>query len=157
MIYLIDIFVLNFNHFNKDRLWYCCVRPWLLSGICSPVLLPLTSSISFHCSTQSKAKVLNFNNYFEEFSSFFSQLKLVLVHRNRVIIYWEFISDEHELLVIPLLCILMFQTHLMNSWSSQAKLVVNQAASRVSLWVSFKIARSATRCEQFYIINLFIF
>ena len=48
-------------------------------------------------------------------------------------------------MAIPLLCVLIFQTHMLNSWSSQASEAVNEATFKVNLWVSFKIARSAAR------------
>jgi len=54
-------------------------------------------------------------------------------------------QDDQEVMAIPLLCVLIFQTHMLNSWSSQASEAVNEATFKVNLWVSFKIARSAAR------------
>ena len=54
-------------------------------------------------------------------------------------------QNEHELLAIPLLCVLMFQTYTCHCWSQQAIEVVNGAILRVDLWVAFRIARSASR------------
>ena len=56
-------------------------------------------------------------------------------------------SDDQEMMAMPLLCVLIFQTHVMNSWSTQAVEAVNRAALKVSLWISFKIARSAARSD----------
>ena len=55
------------------------------------------------------------------------------------------VQSDQELLAIPLLCVLMFQTHASHSWSQQANEVVHEAIFRVDLWVAFRIARSATR------------
>ena len=55
------------------------------------------------------------------------------------------VQNDQELLAIPLLCVLMFQTHASHSWSQQANEVVHEAIFRVDLWVAFRIARSATR------------
>jgi len=57
-----------------------------------------------------------------------------------------------------LLCTLIFQTHILNMWSSQATEVVNEATFKVNLWVSFKIARSAARwgIQSYSNINYFV-
>ncbi|EFX65676.1 hypothetical protein DAPPUDRAFT_264322 [Daphnia pulex] len=55
------------------------------------------------------------------------------------------VQSDQELLAIPLLCVLMFQTHASHCWSQQASEVVHEAIFRVDLWVAFRIARSATR------------
>ncbi|XP_057376792.1 integrator complex subunit 7-like [Daphnia carinata] len=55
------------------------------------------------------------------------------------------VQSNQEVLAIPLLCVLMFQTHAAHCWSQQANEVVNDAIFRVDLWVAFRIARSATR------------
>lgn len=58
-------------------------------------------------------------------------------------------------MAIPLLCILIFQTHMLSSWSSQATEAVNEATFKVNLWVSFKIARSAARYSTIYLVSFF--
>ncbi|XP_046632232.1 integrator complex subunit 7-like [Daphnia pulicaria] len=55
------------------------------------------------------------------------------------------VQSDQELLAIPLLCVLMFQTHASHCWSQQASEVVHEVIFRVNLWVAFRIARSATR------------
>lgn len=55
------------------------------------------------------------------------------------------VQSNQEVLAIPLLCVLMFQTHATHCWSQQASEVVHEAIFRVDLWVAFRIARSATR------------
>lgn len=60
-------------------------------------------------------------------------------------------QSEQEVLVIPLLCVLMFQTHASHCWSQQASEVVTSAIFRVDLWAAFRIARSASR---YYYLSL---
>lgn len=62
-------------------------------------------------------------------------------------------QSDQEAQAIPLLCVLMFQTHTSHCWSQQASEVVNDAIRRVDYWVAFRIARSASRCD---LINLLI-
>ena len=57
-------------------------------------------------------------------------------------------QSETKMLAIPLLCVLMFQTHASHCWSQQAVQVVNEAIYRVDLWTAFRIARSASRCNR---------
>ncbi len=54
-------------------------------------------------------------------------------------------QNAQEVMAIPLLCVLMFQTHACHCWSQQANEVVTGAIFRVDLWVAFRIARSASR------------
>lgn len=54
-------------------------------------------------------------------------------------------QSEKKMLAIPLLCVLMFQTHASHCWSQQAIQIVNEAINRVDLWTAFRIARSASR------------
>lgn len=61
-------------------------------------------------------------------------------------------QSEQDVLAIPLLCVLMFQTHASHCWSQQASEVVNQAVFKVDLWVAFRIARSASRYRNKLII-----
>lgn len=54
-------------------------------------------------------------------------------------------NGEQEQLAIPLLCVLIFQSHISHCWSQQASDVINLAVNKVGLWSTFRIARSAAR------------
>ena len=68
-----------------------------------------------------------------------------------LILFWDWLlyccfrSDEDEMLAIPLLCVLLFQTQVGFSWSLECSQVVEQAVDKVDLWVVFRIGRSAAR------------